>query len=1017
TADNYRDGAYAKEPDADGARVLAQADYSQWAHYQVTTTDQAGRKTVTSADPWGHTSSTTRPDGTTQKTAADIVDEAVAQGVLGKDQNSVGLDQARAVSVQDADSAQRANSARVVFADGTLAAGSSSRADALGRPLTSTSGEVTTTPSYGAGGVPQSAVLNPAAPDLYPGQEFTAALTHDLAGRQTSKALAQGAPSQGDTFTGTVDAYDAGGRLASQTDQLGNTTAYTYGDDGRIARTEVQTGDGKRVTTTAYTYDQDTSLLTSTSVTDAEGATTVRHMEYDSLNRVAGIWQSDGSSGDADARKDSLIVYGYDGEGRLVSVAYPDGKAVSRTYDAAGQLTTASDAAGALTTYTYNPDGSLAEAVQKTADGQTASAVYTYDSLGRISRTAYGNGTTFTVDYFDSGQPKRETLTRADGTLLSETSYTYNTRGDLATRTDTRPSAAGEQRAGSGQGTGAGEDGSAGAPPAATHTVHGYDAYGRLTATTVHSGTDAGAPVLRSTAYTANAAGDITTATSTDASGKKTGTVYETDSAGRLTALTAGGRKTSQDWDAAGNLLQSADGTAWTYSPDNKPTTATAADGTRTAYAYWADGSRRSATTTAPDGTASTVLFHYTPDGAIANDTHTGSGGQPRTGAYLTGAAGREARTLTGTPGAALYLHTDRRGNTVLETSPAGGVHASRAYSDYGLETGPGGAPLADAARAADPAANPFRFGGEYTNTETRTHYTPARLYHPETGRFTTRDPHPTPLNKYQAFNTNPVEYTDPTGNISFKLPRYNTRLQRQKQQQARINVARTDMWERWHAEVEKRRLDMAAEHAEKQQGIIDLLDSGITPMKGTHEEYWGKSIGFTLFRRIGFNAFPEGCQTVLWAAIKTFTGSPSLPAGRVTFTQPDAETIWGSGVASSSFTAQAGQKGSAMEPDNGDRIIEAVANAPLRKIFALAAFNSQGQEAHIEMAWRGSKASKATDMNQDSLEGSRSMVSGITEWFGRMKSDGMYDTFILYDTGATKLPKGKLRESLQKNS
>uniref|UniRef100_UPI0005B859F0 hypothetical protein n=1 Tax=Streptomyces sp. NRRL F-2664 TaxID=1463842 RepID=UPI0005B859F0 len=30
TADNYRDGAYAKEPDADGARVLSEADYSQW---------------------------------------------------------------------------------------------------------------------------------------------------------------------------------------------------------------------------------------------------------------------------------------------------------------------------------------------------------------------------------------------------------------------------------------------------------------------------------------------------------------------------------------------------------------------------------------------------------------------------------------------------------------------------------------------------------------------------------------------------------------------------------------------------------------------------------------------------------------------------------------------------------------------------------------------------------------------------------------------------------------------------
>ncbi|WP_199820645.1 RHS repeat-associated core domain-containing protein, partial [Streptomyces sp. NRRL F-2664] len=46
----------------------------------------------------------------------------------------------------------------------------------------------------------------------------------------------------------------------------------------------------------------------------------------------------------------------------------------------------------------------------------------------------------------------------------------------------------------------------------------------------------------------------------------------------------------------------------------------------------------------------------------------------------------------------------------------------------------------------------------------------PARLYHPETGRFTTRDPHPTPLNKYQAFAANPIEHTDPTGNLQLKL-------------------------------------------------------------------------------------------------------------------------------------------------------------------------------------------------------------------------------------------------------
>ncbi|WP_324605407.1 RHS repeat-associated core domain-containing protein, partial [Streptomyces sp. NRRL F-2664] len=52
------------------------------------------------------------------------------------------------------------------------------------------------------------------------------------------------------------------------------------------------------------------------------------------------------------------------------------------------------------------------------------------------------------------------------------------------------------------------------------------------------------------------------------------------------------------------------------------------------------------------------------------------------------------------------------------------------------------------------------------------TDYTPARLYHPETGRFTTRDPHPTPLNKYQAFNANPINGLDPTGNITLRILR-----------------------------------------------------------------------------------------------------------------------------------------------------------------------------------------------------------------------------------------------------
>ncbi|WP_043195199.1 hypothetical protein, partial [Streptomyces sp. NRRL F-2664] len=82
------------------------------------------------------------------------------------------------------------------------------------------------------------------------------------------------------------------------------------------------------------------------------------------------------------------------------------------------------------------------------------------------------------------------------------------------------------------------------------------------------------------------------------ADGSKTATAHQTDAAGRLTALTTDGKTTGQTWDTAGNLLTGADGTTWTYNPDNKPATAATADGLRSTYTYWADGSRKTTETT-----------------------------------------------------------------------------------------------------------------------------------------------------------------------------------------------------------------------------------------------------------------------------------------------------------------------------------------------------------------------------------------------------------------------------------
>jgi len=59
---------------------------------------------------------------------------------------------------------------------------------------------------------------------------------------------------------------------------------------------------------------------------------------------------------------------------------------------------------------------------------------------------------------------------------------------------------------------------------------------------------------------------------------------------------------------------------------------------------------------------------------------------------------------------------------------------------------------------------NPFRFCGEYFDTETGTVYLRARMYNPLTGRFTSEDPIRSGLNWYTYCSNNPIFYIDPWG-------------------------------------------------------------------------------------------------------------------------------------------------------------------------------------------------------------------------------------------------------------
>ena len=59
---------------------------------------------------------------------------------------------------------------------------------------------------------------------------------------------------------------------------------------------------------------------------------------------------------------------------------------------------------------------------------------------------------------------------------------------------------------------------------------------------------------------------------------------------------------------------------------------------------------------------------------------------------------------------------------------------------------------------------NPFRYAGEYYDTETGTYYLRARYYDPAIGRFAQEDPARHSTNWYLYCYSNPVRYVDPIG-------------------------------------------------------------------------------------------------------------------------------------------------------------------------------------------------------------------------------------------------------------
>ncbi|MGN9787367.1 LamG-like jellyroll fold domain-containing protein [Nonomuraea sp. ZG12] len=513
------------------------------------------------------------------------------------------------------------------------------------------------------------------------GGKTTIEYVYDAAGRLTTQMLDPGALKRKTAFT-----YDANGNILTTTRTgAGSTrsevTEFTYNKENQVTAQSVENGDQDLITTTAYD-ERGLAVATIDPRGNAEGADSADFtaaMRYDSLGRliqvIAPHVQVD-KAGTAGSGQPSA-KFGYDTLGAKTHETDAEGRTVTAVFDKAGRLTS-------QIAPSYTPPGGTAV---------TPTTQHAYDAAGQLVSTTNTRGYTTTFEFDQLGRQVRVT----DPAPAGQPAGTWVSEYDLA----------GEKLAG--------------IDPTGARVDTTYDDLGRqitvteierkpvaTASTTTLTYNDAGhllttvAPGNKTTTNTVNAAGEVTS--TTDPMNNKATVTY--DLAGRpVTATDARGNATTLEYDLAGRQISAKDvndsgavlrTSSSTYdlagneisgtSPEGHITRQTfdalnrvtsliepvsSSESITTGFGYDATGARTRLT----DGRGNTTWSTYNSLGLIETVT------EPVTAAHPDAAD----RTWT-----VVY---DRAGNPTAELQP-GGVRIDRTFDHLGRpteETGGGG--------------------------------------------------------------------------------------------------------------------------------------------------------------------------------------------------------------------------------------------------------------------------------------------------------------------------------------
>jgi RHS repeat-associated protein len=547
-------------------------------------------------------------------------------------------------------------------------------------------------------------------------------------------------------------AYDTAGRLSSITDPRGNSNLTHYDSRGRAdhqidyagARTDIAYGgtfgsEWREVTLPAHDaggtrtvvrYELD-GLLTE-SITTAHGTAAARTFTYEHDPDTLGVTKVTGPGGAVQEQTsyddDGNVLSRTDAAGRTTTFAYADP-------DNPISPTSATDPSGNVSTMTYDDDGNLlttAVPVVLESGTSTGTATTTFvrgdsahpeDVTGIIGPDQHGQPTPKATTYsYRATDGQVEWVEDAEG---NRTSYTYDSRGFLASTTTPKGNATGtvDDYTTTQAVNELGMVWSSTDPldrtvryvydangnvrfetdPAGHSTEVVYDAMNRPTVEERADGTqistvyfpdggvrqqvDGGGEI---TAYTYTAHGEV--ATETDANGRVT--TYRYDALGRLAErIDPGGTCPSTSCTTysygSGNQLTAIaysdpatpDVTAVTYDDLGQRTGVTRSSGGAQTWSRDSVGQLRS--TTDPNGR--TTAYGWTIGGDLASITYPG---QPTPVTYAYDAAGRMT-SVTDWDGRTTQLGWDDDGQWTTTTFPAAaGTTDTRTYDEAGRLSG-----------------------------------------------------------------------------------------------------------------------------------------------------------------------------------------------------------------------------------------------------------------------------------------------------------------------------------------